>query len=559
MEIKEIRVKNFRTIEHEQSVVVQDNITVVGANNSGKTNFLKAIKLLFTGFDNSYGYKKDSDLTFDAGRVRTSIIATFDGDPRIEKDIYDDLDELHKLQGTARSNNSLSLSLYFTDTDTPVYSLFPNIKRPQDKSQAAQYSRLHIALVNKVLGKFSLHYIPSAKSVDQIYNEILVPFLIKKVSSVIEPYVPEINSTLASAAESLNDELSKSGLKHLAAGFSLPSQSIEKLISGFDFIISDPQSTPVHEKGMGIQTIVLLAAFRWITKQEVAEGKNVIWLLEEPESYLHPELSDNCSLMLDSLSEESTVIKTTHSMAFVPQDPDKIFGTYLNENGRTEIKKFESFSDAVSSIRSSLGVKFSHFYNLSSFNVMLEGPSDKEIFSWFIKRTPAEYGFFPFLSKAFLEDFGGVKHLGGFLRATYQFIRKECPCVAIFDGDAAGVKERSDLQNFFGRNGIAFEPNKHFVSIRSGFAVEGLFPDDWIIDIYEDHSAWFQDYSVDVSGNLEPFRIKDDKKSNVQKILMDRAEAQENSGWASKFNEVCSAIDKALEKQSKSLNKNGVC
>jgi hypothetical protein len=122
-------------------------MTLVGPNNSGKTNLLKAVRVLFTGYDNSYGYARETDLTFGVGKARTSITATFDGDPTLDKEIYGNIDELHVLQGTARTGTQLSLNLYFTDTNTPVYSFFPNVKRPKAGAQAAQYSRTHISLV----------------------------------------------------------------------------------------------------------------------------------------------------------------------------------------------------------------------------------------------------------------------------------------------------------------------------------------------------------------------------------------------------------------------------
>ena len=62
-------------------------MTLVGPNNSGKTNLLKAIQVLFTGYANTYGYARDIDLTFGVGRSRTSIIATFVGDPIADKEI----------------------------------------------------------------------------------------------------------------------------------------------------------------------------------------------------------------------------------------------------------------------------------------------------------------------------------------------------------------------------------------------------------------------------------------------------------------------------------------
>lgn len=555
MKLIEIRVRNFRSIEAEQHFPVPGRMTLVGPNNSGKTNLLRAIQVLFTGQANSYGYTRENDLTFGVGKARTSITATFDGDPETEKEIYDSVDELHELQGTTRTSSHLNLTLYFTDTDTPVYSFFPNIKRPKPGAQAAQYSRTHIALLNRIIGMFSLHYVPSAKSIDQIYLELLTPFLRRKVSKVIEPHLSKINQSLDEAADALNTELKSAKLSEYEASFSLPGQSIEALVSGFDFMISDPQKTPIHEKGMGIQSTALLAAFRWITKQEKSDGREVLWLLEEPESYLHPDLAGNCNSILENLAKDATVIKTTHSMAFVPQDPNYVSGTRLNSKNRTEVESYKTFSEAVSAIRGALGIKFGDFYNLTLFNIFVEGPTDREIFGWVLDNLPEDTYPLPFVRQSKFEDFGGVKHLSGFLRATYQFIRQEYACVAVFDGDDAGEKERRDLQAYFGQRSIPFEANKHFVSVRSRFAIEGLFPDGWITTIYEEHASWFDSFAVDAGGELEPFKVKDSKKSQMQAKLISFAEADDNLDWASRFINVFQVIDSALSSLHESLAK----
>ncbi|NRB55765.1 MAG: AAA family ATPase [Salinicola sp.] len=555
MKLIEIRVRNFRSIEAEQHFSIPGRMTLVGPNNSGKTNLLRAIQVLFTGQANTYGYKRGNDLTFGVGKARTSITATFDGDPETEGEIYDSIDELHQLQGTARTSSQLNLTLYFTDANTPVYSFFPNVKRPKPSAQAAQYSRTHIALLNRLIDMFSLHYVPSAKSIDQIYFDLLTPFLRRKVSKVIEPHLSEINKSLDEAANALNNELKSAKLSEYEASFSLPGQSVEALVSGFDFMISDPQKTPIHEKGMGIQSTALLAAFRWITKQEKSEGRESLWLLEEPESYLHPDLAANCNYILDNLAKDSTVIKTTHSMAFVPQNPNHVSGTRLNSNNRTEIESYKTFSEAVSAIRGALGIKFGDFYNLAIFNVFVEGPTDREIFGWILDKLPEANYPFSSVRQSKFEDFGGVKHLSGFLRATYQFIQQEYACVTVFDGDEAGEQERRNLQAYFGRKSIPFDANRNFVSVRSRFAIEGLFPDDWIITIHKEHPSWFDSFSVDASGELEPFKVKDSNKSQVQAKLISLAEAEESLDWANRFINVFQMIDAALASLHTNLQK----
>lgn len=281
------------------------------------------------------------------------------------------------------------------------------------------------------------------------------------------------------------------------------------------------------------------------------QGKNVIWLLEEPESYLHPELSMSCLRILAELEKESLVIKTTHSLSFVPQDPERIKGVTINNNNRTEISSYKTYAEATSSLRRNLGVRFSDFYNLSEYNVLVEGPSDREIINWFLSVTPIGEHLWPMLRQAQFLDYGGVKFLGGFMRATYQFIVKERACVAICDGDDAGQKEYRDLQSYFGQLKIPFQANNEYIVVRNNFPIEGLFPDEWIIDIAITSPGWFKSFTVDASGELAPFYVQDSHKNQFQQSLIRRANGEPNFNWAKRFLAVCNTIDTALMHQHK--------
>jgi predicted ATP-dependent endonuclease of OLD family len=111
---------------------------------------------------------------------------------------------------------------------------------------------------------------------------------------------------------------------------------------------------------MGIQATALMASLLWVTEEEISRGKKVIWLLEEPESYLHPELAVNYDKILNKLREKSLVVTTTHSLIFVPQNPEMIVGTELVE-GRTNVNTFKTYIDATKSLKKSLGVRFSDY------------------------------------------------------------------------------------------------------------------------------------------------------------------------------------------------------
>lgn len=553
-----LRVRNYRTVGAvEQTLPLEGGLTIVGPNNTGKTNLLRAVELLFTGPDNVHGYATDTDLTFGNKGVKTSLLATFDGDDfegSDDRSIYESLESLHKILGTERQGSNFTLSLQFPASGTPVYQFFPNVKQPDVPALRTQFSRTQRQLVVDLLARFTCHYVPSARSMREMHEELLVPFLRVAVARALEPHTTSINATLSDVAKSFDAELAQADLSNLQVNFALPNNSLEQLLRGFDFQISDPERTSIFMKGQGIQSTVFLAGLLWMTQQETADGKSVIWLLEEPESYLHPDLSRSAALLLDRLREHALTVVTTHSLTFVPQDPTALVGTILDEN-RTRIEVYQTYAEATQRLRVALGVRFSDYYNLGQYNLLVEGPSDRELIRWFLEVVPETIGNWPKLRSARLLDFGGVKHLSGFLRATYSLIAKERVCVAVFDGDAAGEKERRDLQQYFGQKRVPFEANTHFLSVRSGFSIEGLFPDEWMVDIHDDHPDWFEEYSVDVSGALEPYKVRDARKATLQGLLTQRAAREIDLSWASRWTNFAEAAENALATLVDRLNR----
>ena len=559
MKLTSIRIKNYRTIATEQHVELQNSVTLVGPNNAGKTNILTAIRMLFTGHDNINNYQRSHDLTFDERTGQTSLIGTFNGD-RTGKDkpFYEQLDELKDLLGLQESSDNEEIQLYltFSTASNPSYRFYPNTKRPQDATQKAAYSRKERDLVNKLLGGFVCHYVPPNKSFEQLYEDLLSPFIKSHVAETLKNQIEEIQTSLNSTASSITKSLKDCGLPNLSAKFKIPNESLSDFISGFEFKLLDPNETTIFKKGVGIQSTAILASFDWITEKEKQNGLEVIWLIEEPESFLHPTLNSVCKKILDKLRQESLVAITTHSLSFVPKNPEQTAGITM-DSGKTIITKFKTYRESTEAIRKSIGVKFSDFFNFGQYNILVEGPSDREYLEWFLQKTKDLEDYkWPFLRspETSVLDYGGVKFLSGFLRASWEFIRAETCAVSVFDGDIAGERERKDLQNYFGQKNIQFQPNEDYISVRKGQAIEGLFPDEWIIETHHEHPNWFDEFSVDASNELEPFKLKDSNKSNFARRLKEKAESTGDFSWAKRWIDVCTAIENALAKKAKNLS-----
>lgn len=51
MRISSARIRGYRTLKDEIDLDLTGGLTLVGPNNAGKTNALKAIRLFFTGYE----------------------------------------------------------------------------------------------------------------------------------------------------------------------------------------------------------------------------------------------------------------------------------------------------------------------------------------------------------------------------------------------------------------------------------------------------------------------------------------------------------------------------
>lgn len=557
LQIKNINIRGYRTIKDEMGILLDDAITLVGPNNTGKTNTLKAIQLFFTGYENKLNYSFEKDICKGEKSLRTNIQITIgEFDEIADRDTTEIIKQIRAALGVSTGSDSeITLYLTFSENSNPVYRVFPNVKRPK-RSDGVAYSRLERRLFDGILGRFSIHYIPSEKSIGDLYEGLVMPYLFQRMYGVLVPYLSSLDRALVEASNEINEVLKNGGLGSLKTSFELP-EAPSVFFRNVGFNLKDINTTSVFQKGMGIQSAVLLSSFCWISRQERSDGKLPLWLLEEPESYLHPELATQCLSLLKALSAHSQVIVTTHSLGFVPQDPEKVLGVHLDE-GWTKASQFKTYHEATKQIRLSLGVKFSDYYNFSEFNILVEGQVDRKYLNFVIEAvrvSEAESKNFPTLlsNGLSIHDYGGVRGIEGFLRATYEFISAERASISLFDGDDAGDKARRGLQNFFSQKNISFHPNADFAIVRDRFAIEGLLPDEWIKEVSVAHPGWLEDYAEDASGAILPFKVRDNSKEQYFNWFKNKATDSAIEEWFDRWRPILEVCEKSLKKQGEKL------
>ena len=77
MKIISFKVSKYKSIYDEVSAECFNGVTVIGKNNSGKTNVLQALKLFFCGRENPELYSYETDFPSDLKSGKTSISIKF--------------------------------------------------------------------------------------------------------------------------------------------------------------------------------------------------------------------------------------------------------------------------------------------------------------------------------------------------------------------------------------------------------------------------------------------------------------------------------------------------
>lgn len=612
MEIISFKVSQYRSISGEITTEGLNGLTIVGKNNSGKTNLLQAIRVFFEGKFNNDIYDYSSDIPDGKKSGQTSFAVKFafselelndisehlseqeeddddededdsdvlipndieNGDRELESRVFGEQVEVYGSNTSSKRRRILSLRdrylqlfnmiedsrlpspqsdvtvhLTITNKNNFYYSVFKGYKRKSDVT-SSQYTSKERVFIEKLLSQFNCVYIPSSKSINEIYTSLLEPYIRKEVSTAIAPSIELIHNKLAEISTEITQELERSGVTDCQL-FIKPPKDMDSLFGNFSLRMKDSVENTLSSKGTGIQCLSLFSSFKSISKKEYDNGKNTIWMIEEPESFLHPSLSTACSKILESLQKNAYVVTTTHSLAFVSADVSKIIELY-KENGTTKDKKHTKKFDAVTSIRENLGVKFSDFFNISGPALFVEGATDKLYISQILKLTSNDDEYkerWPYLRMAQIDEFGGVSALGGFLKGCYKYLSNQTQVVVIFDGDEAGIKERKALQGYFGGQGIRFESNRDYVSIRNGHAIEGLFPDSFLISLMQEHPSWFvgNGLSLDAAGTVESFSLQDLKKTNALNYLLEKCKITPINEWIERWQIAFDAIEQALK------------
>ena len=419
MKIFDITIKNYRGIAELQRLKVGEINSFVGKNDSGKSNILKALNTFFNDkFDTNDVFKGILD------GEKTEIILRFTPDEEINS-LALDSDNKIQLKKTFEFNTSgkvvKSLTYICNDLNSEDYSNCWGIKESEINTYCASlkldYSRSgrgvtnlsKIDLINDNtadLGRTEKEHDASdfLKNLKKQYSFIELPVyslfdaeqdLNVSSTSFQSQFKPIATESLNNNAD-LKDQIESNVQTDLETEFSSITTLMQKNVPElerintspvcnwgnlvkFDLSLkfsSDNYDIPISNKGTGFKRLLMVAYFEYLAQKTTKQHQ--IFGIEEPETFLHPELQQDLLTSIIELADDSQFFLTTHSPVFAGSTRDSNIVVVKKENELSTYYNYENEDEILDVVIQELGIKPN--YNLLNDNyrkaIFVEGSGD---------------------------------------------------------------------------------------------------------------------------------------------------------------------------------------
>lgn len=406
MKINKIRIKNFRGIKNSGIIELGNLNALVGKNDAGKSSILHAI-------DEFYNENKilEGHRYFGAGDEATEIEIWFGGVEleAIPKVLLDQDGYLHvkkKANSIGETYKQSIITLDFAKTEyknmfqmttAKQGTIFRSLGKevPDEMNREVLFDLVN-ELVDIETSYVEEEYEIKSSMIKEIIKSLYPQFSLfladtnldtstssfqnqfkKIVTNAIEAHIQEFSNLQNEVDLTLTNEIRKigqfmsthySGMTDLKPDITYEWQ---KLVN-FDVIMKDDQGYEINiaNKGTGIQRLFMVSYFQYLAEQTSENEKSYIFVIEEPETFLHPGAQRTLLDSLKRIAEVHQVIISTHSP--VIDNRNIIVATKIN--GESQYSQGEGVSADL--LVNELGVRASDNIVNSKLLVFVEGSND---------------------------------------------------------------------------------------------------------------------------------------------------------------------------------------
>lgn len=419
MKIFDLSITNFRGIKSLTNLKAGDINSFVGKNDSGKSNILKALDAFFNekfapnDVFKGIGENEKVDITirFDTqeqinplaldseGKIRLSKVFSYNNAGKLVKEFF-------------YVCNDINSDQYFNcwgikEADINGYLTSLDIGFSRSGRGVTNLSKIQLIDTNTLdLGRVEKAYLADEylKNLKKQYDFIELPEYslfdaeqdLNVGSTTFQSQFKPIATLSLQNNSALTSQIETNVQGDLETEFGLITElmkrnvpNLEKIkpsvvcnwgnLVKFDLSLkfsSDTFEIPISNKGTGFKRLLMVAYFEYLAQKTTK--KYQIYGIEEPETFLHPELQNDLLDSIITLSENSQFYISTHSPVFAGATKDSNIVVVKKANEISEYFNFENEADILDLVIKELGIRPN--YNLLNENyrkaVFVEGSGD---------------------------------------------------------------------------------------------------------------------------------------------------------------------------------------
>jgi putative ATP-dependent endonuclease of the OLD family len=384
--------KNDGLDEFLNGLIFDDEIIFIKTVNAPKKGF-DTEKILFKDYDEtefSMLYSKsDEELTEIVTKNKIEI--PVDGKGRNSK--------LEKIKHIKLFCKDKKIIERLIDDEYKIASLFPVVELFKSDYGLEADTKFKTTSVSEIQNYFEREAATDDTKLKQVEKEIEGEMQIEaqSIKTYMNDYVSSLNNVEIKPTINWKD-------------------AIKSVDVSFQFD-GDSKPIPMSHKGTGYRRLFMVARFRFLAEKN--KGKNITYLIEEPETFLHPSAQEDLLNAFRDLSTDNQIILTTHSPVFAgATNLNSVILCKKNSQSVYEYATAATENEFIDKIVVELGIKPS--YNLKDHHekiVFVESSNDIKFYEIVCQQLlgSALLG----SKKTLVLPFGGGEDIESFLNIEY--------------------------------------------------------------------------------------------------------------------------------------------
>lgn len=437
MKLVSFSVTNFRSITSAHRVAVANTTVLLGKNNEGKSNILRALTVAMACLiehagddtddywdesDASYQWKRDFPVSLQ--KRNQGLESVF----RLEFHLDDDEISEFKKEIHSNLNGNLPVEIRIGKANTP------SITVPKKGSGAAALSAKSDKIARYIARHIRFNYIPAVRTEEEA-NSVVFKMLsaelaklekdddyvlaVQRISELQQPILDKVGESIKTSLQLFLPNIKSVSVKIPA------SVRRQALRSRCQVEIDDGVMTLLEYKGDGVKSLAALG----LLKDNIPSSGASIIAIEEPESHLHPGAIHSLREVIEQLGLLNQVVLTTHCPLFVDRNN-------LGSNLVVDANSAKPAKD-IATIRKLLGIRASDNLVNAAFVLVVEGDEDALVLRALLPQLSKDIG------RAIRQQIFAIDTLGGATNLSYKLSLLQtqlCNFHVLLDNDDEGRK-----------------------------------------------------------------------------------------------------------------------